>query len=126
MISPSSGAMASRPDAMVYRMELRDRVLRTMSGSLSPRQQKVIQLRFGISEESEYTPEEVGVEFGVSASRIRQIEAKALRVLRHPKRVSEMTGDSIPIPVQQLRAVDRAARALVRAWTALANREVTR
>ncbi|MFA6168191.1 MAG: sigma factor-like helix-turn-helix DNA-binding protein [Gemmatimonadaceae bacterium] len=111
---------------MVYRMELRDRVLRTMSGSLSPRQQKVIQLRFGISEESEYTPEEVGVEFGVSASRIRQIEAKALRVLRHPKRVSEMTGDSIPIPVQQLRAVDRAARALVRAWTALANREVTR
>jgi RNA polymerase primary sigma factor len=57
-------------------------VLRTMSG----REEKVLRMRFGIGERCDYTLEEVGREFGVTRERIRQIEAKALRKLRHPTR----------------------------------------
>jgi RNA polymerase primary sigma factor len=59
-----------------------DAVLR----SLSLREQKVLQLRFGLGDGRTRTLEEVGREFGVTRERIRQIEAKALRKLRHPSR----------------------------------------
>ena len=58
------------------------RVLKT----LTPREEKVIKLRFGIGDGSEHTLEEVGQDFDVTRERIRQIEAKALRKLRHPSR----------------------------------------
>ena len=57
-------------------------VLRT----LSPREEKIIRMRFGMEDGSEYTLEEVGRAFSVTRERIRQIEAKALRKLRHPSR----------------------------------------
>ena len=53
---------------------------------LSPKEEKVIRLRFGIGCEREHTLEEIGQEFDVTRERIRQIEAKALRKLRHPSR----------------------------------------
>jgi RNA polymerase primary sigma factor len=55
-------------------------------GSLTPREEKVLRLRFGVGEESEHTLEEVGQKFAVTRERIRQIESKALRKLRHPSR----------------------------------------
>jgi RNA polymerase primary sigma factor len=53
-------------------------------GSLTPREQKVLVLRFGLEDGRSRTLEEVGREFNVTRERIRQIEAKALRKLRHP------------------------------------------
>jgi len=54
--------------------------------TLSPREEKVVKMRFGLEDGSEHTLEEVGLEFAVTRERIRQIEAKALRKLRHPSR----------------------------------------
>ncbi len=62
--------------------EQTDAVLKT----LTPREEKVIKLRFGVGDGSEHTLEEVGQNFAVTRERIRQIEAKALRKLRHPSR----------------------------------------
>ena len=55
-------------------------------GTLSERERRVLQLRFGLQDGRSRTLEEVGREFGVTRERIRQIEAKALRKLRHPTR----------------------------------------
>ena len=54
--------------------------------TLTPRERKVLKLRFGLDDGRPRTLEEVGREFGVTRERIRQIEAKALRKLRHPSR----------------------------------------
>ena len=54
--------------------------------TLTPREQRVLQLRFGLEDGRSRTLEEVGKEFQVTRERIRQIEAKALRKLRHPTR----------------------------------------
>ena len=62
--------------------EQTENVLRT----LTPREEKVIKMRFGVGDGSEHTLEEVGQNFAVTRERIRQIEAKALRKLRHPSR----------------------------------------
>ena len=52
----------------------------------TPREEKVLRMRFGIGEKADHTLEEVGQDFTVTRERIRQIEAKALRKLRHPTR----------------------------------------
>jgi len=54
--------------------------------TLTPREQRVLQLRFGLEDGRSRTLEEVGKEFNVTRERIRQIEAKVLRKLRHPSR----------------------------------------
>ena len=54
--------------------------------SLTPREAKVLRMRFGIGMNTDHTLEEVGKQFDVTRERIRQIEAKALRKLRHPSR----------------------------------------
>jgi RNA polymerase primary sigma factor len=59
---------------------------RKVLATLTPREEKVLRMRFGIGEKSEHTLEEVGQDFSVTRERIRQIEAKALRKLRHPSR----------------------------------------
>jgi RNA polymerase primary sigma factor len=58
--------------------------------TLTPREEKVLRLRFGIGERSEHTLEEVGKDFAVTRERIRQIEAKALKKLRHPSRACHL------------------------------------
>ena len=58
--------------------------------SLTPREEKVLRMRFGIGEKSDHTLEEVGRDFDVTRERIRQIEAKALRKLRHPSRSKKL------------------------------------
>jgi len=58
--------------------------------TLTPREEKVLRMRFGIGEKSDHTLEEVGRDFSVTRERIRQIEAKALRKLRHPSRAKKL------------------------------------
>ena len=69
----------------VIQWNLADRT-RTVLATLTQREEKVLKMRFGIDERSNHTLEEVGQDFAVTRERIRQIEAKALRKLRHPSR----------------------------------------
>jgi len=64
----------------------RDRLIEQAIGSLRPREQKILKMRFGLGEYDEHTLAEAGAEIGVGVERARQIEAKAMRKLRHPKR----------------------------------------
>jgi RNA polymerase primary sigma factor len=64
---------------------LREQV-RNVLEFLSERERQVLEMRFGLMDGRDHTLEEVGKEFGVTRERIRQIEAKALRKLRHPSR----------------------------------------
>jgi RNA polymerase primary sigma factor len=73
------------PLEMSIRENLRDSTERVLK-TLSPREEKVLKMRFGIEDGSERTLEEVGQSFAVTRERIRQIESKALRKLRHPSR----------------------------------------
>ena len=72
------------PDAATFQL-LREQVVNVLD-TLSERERRVLQLRFGIEDGRSRTLEEVGRDFGVTRERIRQIEAKALRKLRHPSR----------------------------------------
>ena len=71
-------------DAATFQL-LREQV-EDVLGTLSERERRVLQLRFGLEDGRSRTLEEVGRDFGVTRERIRQIEAKALRKLRHPSR----------------------------------------
>lgn len=73
------------PSESVVNTYLTD-VTRKVLGTLTPREEKVLKMRFGIDEKKDHTLEEVGQDFDVTRERIRQIEAKALRKLRHPTR----------------------------------------
>lgn len=76
---------AVSPYETVRERELTERI-KSILATLSPREEKIIRLRFGIGEDSEYTLEEIGRRFNVSRERIRQIEKKALNRLRHSSR----------------------------------------
>ncbi len=73
------------PSDAVINLNLREQTESVLK-SLTPREEKVIKMRFGVGDGSEHTLEEVGQSFAVTRERIRQIEAKALRKLRHPSR----------------------------------------
>ena len=75
-VSPSDAAVA---------LSLEEQTRKVLA-TLTPREEKVLRMRFGIGEKSDHTLEEVGQDFEVTRERIRQIEAKALRKLRHPSR----------------------------------------
>ncbi len=77
-------AMISPSDA-VTNVNLSEQTRKVLA-TLTPREEKVLRMRFGIGESSDHTLEEVGQDFNVTRERIRQIEAKALRKLRHPSR----------------------------------------
>ena len=76
---------AEDPQEAVINSSLTDQTLKVLS-TLAPREARVLKMRFGIGERSNHTLEEVGQDFEVTRERIRQIEAKALRKLRHPSR----------------------------------------
>jgi RNA polymerase primary sigma factor len=79
-IAPMEAAMQSNLRAVVGQI---------LDG-LSPREAKVVRMRFGIDMSCDHTLEEVGKQFDVSRERIRQIEAKALRKLKHPSRAERL------------------------------------
>jgi RNA polymerase primary sigma factor len=76
---------AGSPNDSLLNQDLTTQVERALA-TLSPKEKEILRLRFGIGEEGEHTLEEVGKRFAVTRERIRQIEAKALRKLRHPSR----------------------------------------
>ena len=73
------------PVEAVINLNLSEQTRRALA-TLTPREEKVLRMRFGIGEKADHTLEEVGQDFAVTRERIRQIEAKALRKLRHPTR----------------------------------------
>jgi len=73
------------PSEAVINLNLREQTAEVLK-TLSPREEKIVKMRFGLQDGSEHTMEEVGQHFAVTRERIRQIEAKALRKLRHPSR----------------------------------------
>ncbi len=79
-ISPADAAMA---------LSLEEQTRKVLA-TLTPREEQILRLRFGIGEKSDYTLEEVGQRFQVTRERIRQIEAKALRKLRNPSRAKSL------------------------------------
>jgi RNA polymerase primary sigma factor len=77
------------PSEAVISMNLAEQTRKVLA-TLTPREEKVLRMRFGIGERSDHTLEEVGQDFEVTRERIRQIEAKALRKLRHPSRSKKL------------------------------------
>jgi RNA polymerase primary sigma factor len=76
---------AVSPVEAVIHLNLKEQTQAVLK-TLTPREEKVLKLRFGVGDGSEHTLEEVGQSFAVTRERIRQIESKALRKLRHPSR----------------------------------------
>jgi len=77
------------PLEAVIKGNLSDQTSKVLA-TLTPREERVLRMRFGIGEKSDHTLEEVGQDFAVTRERIRQIEAKALRKLRHPSRAKRL------------------------------------
>ena len=77
------------PSEAVISVNLAEQTRKVLA-TLTPREEKVLRMRFGIGEKSDHTLEEVGQDFEVTRERIRQIEAKALRKLRHPSRSKQL------------------------------------
>ncbi len=80
---------AVSPLEAVIKGNLSDQTAKVLA-TLTPREERVLRMRFGIGEKSDHTLEEVGQDFAVTRERIRQIEAKALRKLRHPSRAKRL------------------------------------
>jgi len=77
------------PIDAVIQSNLRETTTRVLA-SLTPREERVLRMRFGIGMKADHTLEEVGVQFNVTRERIRQIEAKAIRKLKHPSRSRQL------------------------------------
>ncbi len=77
------------PSDVAISMNLAEQTRKVLA-TLTPREEKVLRMRFGIGEKADHTLEEVGKDFAVTRERIRQIEAKALRKLRHPTRSKKL------------------------------------
>ena len=82
---------AEDPSAITSHNLLKERLENVLT-TLTERERKVLELRFGLRDGYEHTLEEVGKQYQVTRERIRQIEAKALRKLRHPTRVRHLEG----------------------------------
>ncbi len=76
-------------DTFIESLDFSKQTQRLLS-TLNPREEKILRMRFGIGEKTDYTLEEVGKKFGISRERVRQIEERALRKLRHPLRNREV------------------------------------
>jgi RNA polymerase primary sigma factor len=80
---------STSPLEAVINRDLRDKIHK-MLNTLSPKEERILRMRFGLGDETPHTLEEVGQIFGVSRERIRQIEAQALRKLKHPSRSNNL------------------------------------
>jgi len=85
------GTMENNPRQVAINNELKEKI-DWMLTTLSSREEKVVRMRTGIGEERQYTLEEIGEEFGLTRERIRQIEVKAIKKLRHPARREKLEG----------------------------------
>ena len=90
------------PMEVTYKSMLRDKIDEVLN-TLSPREARILRLRFGLDSGRAYTLEEVGSKFGLTRERIRQIEGKALRQLRHPKKARQLK-DYLSVSYTHLRA----------------------
>jgi RNA polymerase primary sigma factor len=79
------------PSETAISLNMKERMASVLK-MLTPREEKIIRMRFGLEDGCEHTLEEVGESFAVTRERIRQIEAKALRKLRHPVRSHKLRG----------------------------------
>ena len=86
LIACSSGASALVSSIKSNLGEATTKILST----LTPREERVLRMRFGVGMNTDHTLEEVGLQFSVTRERIRQIEAKALRKLKHPSRSKQL------------------------------------
>ena len=77
------------PTQLAYQNMLREKITEVL-GTLSPREARILRMRFGLEDGRSYTLEEIGGKFGLTRERIRQIEGKALRRLRHPRRSRQL------------------------------------
>jgi len=82
---------AAQPAEKAEQSMIKEQLMQVLA-TLTPREEKVIRMRYGLDDNRARTLEEVGQAFGVTRERIRQIEAKALRKLRHPKRKDKLRG----------------------------------
>ncbi len=82
------GKVESPEQAVIYG-DIRDQIQEVLR-TLTPREEQVLKLRFGLNDGHEHTLEEVGKKFNVTRERIRQIESKALRKLKHPSRAKKL------------------------------------
>ena len=89
---------------------LRETTTRVLA-TLTPREERVLRMRFGIGMNTDHTLEEVGQQFSVTRERIRQIEAKALRKLKHPSRSRKLRDERTVAPPGVAR------RAVARLWS---------
>ncbi|MBU0459250.1 MAG: sigma-70 family RNA polymerase sigma factor [Nanoarchaeota archaeon] len=80
---------AENPEDNVIMYSLKEKTRKALA-TLTPREEKVLRMRFGIGKEGDHTLEEVGQDFDICRERVRQIEAKALKKLRHPSRAKEL------------------------------------
>ena len=80
---------AQAPSEVAEGNMLKEQLIQVLN-TLTPREEKVLRLRYGLDDSHPRTLEEVGKEFNVTRERIRQIEAKALRKLRHPNRLKKL------------------------------------
>lgn len=83
-VSSNATVRALPPHELAEASEMKS-VLKKLLGNLTPREQRVLQMRFGLDGDNEHTLDDVAQDLDVSRERIRQIEAKALRKLRHPR-----------------------------------------
>jgi len=81
--------MSPTPIQSAYSKLLREKIEEVLD-TLPPREARILRLRFGLENGHNYTLEEVGEKFGLTRERIRQIESKALRRLRHPRRSRQL------------------------------------
>jgi RNA polymerase primary sigma factor len=81
--------LSPTPIQSVYQSMLKDKIEEVL-GTLTPREARVLRMRFGLDTGDPFTLEEVGEKFGLTRERIRQIEGKALRRLRHPRRSRQL------------------------------------
>ena len=78
------------PDEPVTTRLLQEHVARVLTPTLGDRERRVVQLRYGLTDGQPHTLEEVGQAFGVTRERVRQIEAKVLAKLRHPRSADQL------------------------------------
>ena len=77
------------PMEVTYQTMMREKINEVLA-TLTPREARILRLRFGLDGTRPYTLEEVGLKFGLTRERIRQIEGKALRQLRHPHKARQL------------------------------------